>query len=82
MKARVVITLKPGVLDPQGKAIAQSLGSLGFTEVGEVRLGKYIEIELEGRSREEMLGQVDTMCRQLLANPVTELYRFEVEEAK
>ena len=80
MKARVVITLKAGVLDPQGLAISQSLGSLGFTGVRAVRLGKYIEIELEGNSREEMRTQVDQMCRKLLANPVTEQYRFEVEE--
>jgi phosphoribosylformylglycinamidine synthase len=80
MKAHVVVTLKAGVLDPQGRAISRSLSSLGFTEVGEVRLGKYLEIELTGNSRVELAARVEEMCRKLLANPVTEQFRYEIRE--
>lgn len=80
MKAHVVVTLKPGVLDPQGRAISRSLSSLGFAEVGDVRLGKYLEIELTGTSRPELMARVEEMCQKLLANPVTEQFRFEIRE--
>jgi phosphoribosylformylglycinamidine synthase len=80
LKARIVITLKPGVLDPQGKAISQSLASLGFRGVKQVRLGRYIEIELSGNSKDELHQELEEMCRRLLANPVTEQYRFELED--
>lgn len=79
MKATVHITLKTGVLDPQGKAIGHALGQLGFDGVGDVRQGKFIEIDLAendpGRARE----QVDAMCRKLLANPVIENYSVEID---
>jgi phosphoribosylformylglycinamidine synthase subunit PurS len=78
MKARVHITLKSGVLDPQGKAIARALGSLGFTAVNDVRQGKYIEIELSETDRAKAESQVDAMCRRLLANPVIENYAIEL----
>jgi phosphoribosylformylglycinamidine synthase len=78
VKARVHITLKRGVLDPQGKAIAQALGSLGFAGVGEVRQGKYIEIELAETDRAKAAAAVEAMCRKLLANTVIENYRVEV----
>ncbi len=78
MKARVHITLKRGVLDPQGKAIAQALGSLGFAGVGEVRQGKYIEIELAETDRAKAAAAVEAMCRNLLANTVIENYAIEV----
>ncbi len=68
---RVVVTLKPGVLDPQGKAIGHALGSLGFVGVGEVRVGKLIELEVADEA------DVEAMCRQLLANTVIEDYRIE-----
>lgn len=77
-KAKVYITLKPGLLDAQGRVLENALRQLGFDSVQQVRVGKYLEIELQpdGNPRE----QVDAMCRKLLANPVIEQYRFEVEE--
>ena len=80
MKANIKITLKAGVLDPQGKAIEHALQSLGFEGVNEVRQGKYIEVDLaesdEARARE----QVDRICRDLLANTVIEKYAYEIEK--
>ena len=74
MKARVFVTLKPGVLDPQGKAIHHALEGLGFNGVTGVRQGKLIELDLvEGSSEAE----VEAMCRKLLANTVIENYRIE-----
>ena len=78
MKARIHITLKTGVLDPQGKAIQTALGSLGFSGIGEVRQGKLIEIELAEGDRARALEQVDKMCRDLLANAVIENYAFDL----
>ena len=80
MRARVFITPKKGVLDPQGKAIEHSLHSLGFSEAHEVHLGKYVELALEGGDREQASQRLDDMCRKLLANGVIEDYRFELEE--
>jgi len=79
MKARIKITLKNGVLDPQGKAIQNALGALGFDGVDDVRQGKYIEVELGQTDRDAAKGQVDKMCRDLLANMVIEDYEFELE---
>jgi phosphoribosylformylglycinamidine synthase subunit PurS len=78
MKARVHVTLKTGVLDPQGKAIAGALGHLGFSGINEVRQGKYIELDLAEADREKARAQVDAMCRQLLANTVIENYSIEI----
>ena len=78
MKARIHITLKSGVLDPQGKAIAHALGSLGFAGVGDVRQGKYIEIELDETDRAKAQKTVEAMCAKLLANTVIESFRVEV----
>jgi phosphoribosylformylglycinamidine synthase len=78
MKARVHITLKHGVLDPQGKAIGNALHRLGFAEVGEVRQGKFIELELGGSDVETARGRLDEMCRRLLANTVIENYSIEL----
>lgn len=78
MKARIHITLKTGVLDPQGKAIAQALSSLGFAGVGEVRQGKYIEIELAEADRAKAAAAVEAMCRKLLANTVIENYAIDL----
>jgi phosphoribosylformylglycinamidine synthase len=78
VKAKVLVTLKSGVLDPQGKAIAAALGHLGFSGIGEVRQGKYIEVELDETDREKARRQVDAMCRQLLANTVIENYSIEL----
>ncbi|MGD8326662.1 MAG: phosphoribosylformylglycinamidine synthase subunit PurS [Sphingomonadales bacterium] len=79
MKARVHITLKSGVLDPQGKAIAHALGDLGFSGVGDVRQGKFIEIELDAQDRATAEQTVDQMCRKLLANTVIENYQIDID---
>ncbi|MDX5360499.1 MAG: phosphoribosylformylglycinamidine synthase subunit PurS [Alphaproteobacteria bacterium] len=78
MKARVHITLKTGVLDPQGKAIGKALGTLGFEGVGEVRQGKLIEIELDETDPARAEASVRDMCEKLLANTVIEKYDVEL----
>ena len=80
MKYRVHVTLKSGVLDPQGKAISHALGALGFDGVREVRQGKSIEIELDETDRTRARATVDSMCAKLLANPVIETYSVELSE--
>jgi len=80
MHVRIFVSLKPGVLDPQGKAIERSLHSLGYAEVQDVRMGKYLEINLERDSRQTVEARVREMCDKLLANPVIEDYRFDIEE--
>jgi phosphoribosylformylglycinamidine synthase PurS subunit len=77
MKVRVYVTLKKGVLDPQGKAIHHALEGLGFAGINDVRAGKMIELDLDAGARE---GEVDEMCRKLLANTVIENYRIERTE--
>ena len=79
MKARVHVSLKTGVLDPQGKAIGNALASLGFTGVGEVRQGKLIEIEIEESDAGKAREKIEAMCKELLANPVIENYAIELE---
>lgn len=79
MKARIFVTLKPGVLDPQGQAIERALGSLGFDGVSGVRQGKLIELELAGDDTEKARAEVETMCEKLLANTVIERYAIELE---
>ncbi len=79
--ARVYVTLKPTVNDPQGLTIRGGLHSLGFDSVEGVRAGKYLEIRVDGHERAEAEAQVTEMCRKLLANPVIEDFRFEIEEA-
>ena len=79
MRARIRITLKPGVLDPQGKAIEGALGSLGFTGIDGVRQGKYIELTLAETDRAKGREAVERMCKELLANTVIENYAFELE---
>ena len=78
MKARIKITLKNGVLDPQGKAIETALGSLGIAGVSDVRQGKYIEVELAETDETRARAAVERMCRDLLANTVIENYTFEL----
>ncbi|MCP2669836.1 phosphoribosylformylglycinamidine synthase subunit PurS [Maricaulaceae bacterium EIL42A08] len=78
MKARVHVYLKPGVLDPQGQAVATSLNHLGFEEVSAARQGKFIEIDLETADAEEAQKRVAEMCDKLLANPVIENYDIEL----
>jgi len=78
MKAKIRITLKKGVLDPQGKAIAGALGSLGFTGVENVRQGKYIELEMTETDVETARSQITSMCEKLLANTIIENYDIEL----
>ena len=79
MKARIHVTLKNGVLDPQGKAIEHALGNMGFDGVNEARQGKFIELELNETDRAKAEIAVDDMCRKLLANTVIENYSIELE---
>jgi phosphoribosylformylglycinamidine synthase PurS subunit len=78
MKARVVVTLKKSVLDPQGQAVSRALGTLGFSEVKDVRLGKIIELDLDAKDAAEARKRVEQMCEKLLANMVIEEYRVVV----
>jgi phosphoribosylformylglycinamidine synthase len=80
LKARVYVTLKRGVLDPQGKAVCTSLHQLGYREVTDLRVGKYMEVTLGGLPRREAEQRLKAMCEKLLANTVIEDYRFEFQE--
>jgi phosphoribosylformylglycinamidine synthase len=80
MKASVCITLKPGLLDAQGKTIRSALESLGFKGVKDVRMGKYVELELNHGSFSTAKRDVERMCKKLLANPIVERYRIEVTQ--
>jgi phosphoribosylformylglycinamidine synthase PurS subunit len=79
MKARVFVTLKNGVLDPQGKAIGHALNNLGFESVGDVRQGKVIDIELAERDEAKARANLKAMCEKLLANTVIEKYEIELK---
>jgi len=79
VKAKVHVTLKNGVLDPQGKAVEHALGTLGFEGVGEVRIGKYIELELNDEA-DKTKENIENMCKQLLANTVIENFDVEIVE--
>ena len=76
MKIKVIVTLKNGVLDPQGKAIQQTLDGMGFPEVNEVRQGKYFDIEVSETDANKAKSRVDEMCKKLLANLVIEDYKI------
>lgn len=78
MKARVFVTLKPSVFDPQGRTIADALHSLGYTGIGDVRQGKYFEVEIDAGSTEEAKRLVGDVADKVLANPVIESYRIEI----
>jgi len=78
MKARITITLKQGVLDPQGKAIEGALGSLGFSGVENVRQGKFIELETAETDATKARAQIQAMCEKLLANTIIENYHIEL----
>jgi phosphoribosylformylglycinamidine synthase len=80
MHVRVYVTLKSGVLDPQGAAVERSLHSLGYRGVEGVRMGKYLEFRLAIASKQDAARQVGQMCEKLLANPVIEDYRFEISD--
>ena len=76
MKVKVIVTLKNGVLDPQGKAIQQTLNGMAFDNVSEVRQGKYFDIELNESDEDKAKSQVEEMCKKLLANLVIEDYKI------
>ena len=78
--ARVIVTPKPVVNDPQGITVKQGLATLGFREVEDVRVGKYIEVSMEAESMHEARERVEAMCRQLLANHIIEDFLFEVDQ--
>lgn len=78
-KVKVFVTLRESVLDPQGKAVTHSLNALSYPEVAEVRIGKYMELTIE-KSERDINQVVEEICSKLLANPVIEDYRYEVEE--
>ncbi len=79
MKAKIHVTLKQGILDPQGKAIEHALGSLGFKNAANVRVGKYMEVDVNETDRAKAESQVKAMCEKLLANTVIEEYRYELQ---
>ena len=78
MKAKIHVTLKQGILDPQGKAIEHARDSLGFKNAGNVRVGKYMEVDVNEADRAKADAQVKQMCEKLLANTVIEDYRYEL----
>ena len=81
MLAKIHITFKDGVLDPQGKAVHHALKDLGYNEVSGIQMGKYLELQLDGITIEEAESRVSEMCEKLFANTVIESYRFTVEPA-
>ena len=80
MRARVFVRLKRGILDPQGTAVKRALEGLGYREVRELRVGKVLELELEGSDLGQTRSRLEEMCRRLLANPVTEEFTVEIVE--
>lgn len=78
MKAKIHVTLKPGILDPQGKAIEHALDSLGFKNAANVRVGKYMELDLAEQDKVKAEAEVKGMCEKLLANTIIEEYRYEL----
>ncbi|MEC4674287.1 MAG: phosphoribosylformylglycinamidine synthase subunit PurS [Nitrospirota bacterium] len=81
MKAKVYVTLKSGILDPQGRAIQQSLVTLGFSSVNDVRVGKYLEVDLAEEDPAQAESTVKAMCEKLLANPVIEEFRYDLNNS-
>lgn len=79
LQVKVFVTPRSGILDPQGKAVEHALKSLGFAQVTRARVGKYIELDIDASSAEEARAAAKKMCEQLLANPLIEDFRFEVE---
>ena len=80
IKAKIFVTLKEGILDPQGRAVQQSLQTLGFSSVNDVRIGKFLEVEVQETEKSAAEIQVKSICEKLLANPVIENYRYELTE--
>ncbi len=82
MKAKIHVTLKSGILDPQGRAIQQSLATLGFSTVNDVRVGKFLEVDIGESDPTQAETQLKAMCEKLLANTVIEDYRYELETSE
>lgn len=80
IKAKIFVTLKEGILDPQGRAVQQSLQTLGFASVDDVRIGKFLEVDVQETEKSAAEFQIKSMCEKLLANPVIENYRYELTE--
>ncbi len=80
MKAKIYISYKEGILDPQGKTVNQALNAIGIKKINSVRMGKYIEMDFNGITRDQASEITDESCRKLLANPNTETYTFEIVE--
>jgi len=80
MKARIIITPKKAVLDPQGKTVQNALEQMGYLGIGSVHVGKYLEVELAGADQDAARKQIDEACHRFLSNPVIEDYRFEIEQ--
>ena len=78
--AKVTVRQKKGLLDPQGVAIGGALKSLGYSQVTEVKVGKFIEVRMNAKNKAEAAKKVEEMCKKLLANPVIEVYSYEIEE--
>ena len=79
MKAKIIITPKKAVLDPQGKTVQNALDHMGYKGIGAVHVGKYLEIELPNGDKETWRKQIDDACHKILSNPVIEDYKFEIE---
>ena len=79
LRAKVYVTPRKSVLDPQGKAVSGALHSLGYSEVEDVRIGKFMEVRIAGGDRAAAETRLEEMCRKLLANPTIEEYRYEIE---
>jgi phosphoribosylformylglycinamidine synthase len=79
MKAKIIITPKKAVLDPQGKTVQNALDHMGYKGVGAVHVGKYLEVELPEGDKETWRKQIDDACHKILSNPVIEDYKFEIE---
>lgn len=79
MKARVFVTLKPSVFDPQGRTISEALHSMGYAGIGDVRQGKYFELEIDARSPDQARELASSVADKVLANPVIESYRIEID---
>ena len=80
MQAKVYVTLKKGVHDPQGEAVHKALGSMGYKGIGGVRIGKFIEVKLGEMTKENAASVIDEVCSKLFANTVIETYKYEIED--
>ncbi len=80
--SKIRITLRPSILDPQGKAVGHAIQSLGVDAVKDVRMGKYVELKVEGKTEAEARASTEEVCKKLLANPVMEDYDYEIERSR